>query len=222
MALIASFITGAIIALSVIRPLLTRPAFDTSNIVATIGLSVFLENFAMVFWGERTKGVPEFLTGSVNIVGTTFSFQRLAVVAVAALSFLFLWVYLKKTRLGMAIRATSSDLGAASLMGINTTGIYMATVGIGALLAGVAAIFMAPLYQIYPMMGIPNLLKAFVVVIFGGFGSIRGAIFGGYLIGIVEALATVAFGAEWKDIPAFVVLIVVLVLRPTGLFGAKV
>jgi branched-chain amino acid transport system permease protein len=221
LAMLIVFTLGLLMERSILHPLLDKPGWDVSPLVATLGVSIFLQNFALKVWGERFKSVPYFIEGTVELAGFRIAYQRILILAVAAGVMLGFWVYVKRSRFGIALRATAQDRDAATLLGINAHRVYMITFGVSSGLAALAATMLAPLFLINPWMGIPPLLKAFIVVVLGGLGSFEGAILGGILLGTIESLAIVFLSSEWKDVVSFMVLILVLFLKPSGFFGTK-
>jgi branched-chain amino acid transport system permease protein len=216
-----AFAAGILMERSILHPLLDKPGWHVSPIVATLGISIFLQNFALKVWGERFKNVPYFVEGTLDLSGFRIAYQRILILLVAATVMVGFWIYVKRSRFGMALRATAQDREAATLLGINFHRIYLLTFGISSALAALAATMLAPLFLVNPWMGIPPLLKAFIVVVLGGLGSFGGAILGGFLLGSVESLAIVFLSSEWKDVAAFLVLIGFLVFKPAGFFGTK-
>jgi len=186
-----------------------------------LGVSIFLQNFALKVWGERFKNVPYFIEGTLDLSGFRIAYQRILILAAATAVMVGFWIYVKRSRFGMALRATAQDRDAATLLGINFHRVYMMTFGVSSALAALAATMLAPLFLVNPWMGIPLLLKAFIVVVLGGLGSFGGAILGGILLGSIESLTIVFFSSEWKDVVAFLVLILFLVFKPAGFFGTK-
>jgi len=172
-------------------------------------------------WGERFKNVPYFIEGTLEFLGFRIAYQRILILVSAAAVMVGFWIYVKRSRFGMALRATAQDREAATILGINSHRIYLMTFGISSALAALAATMLAPLFLVNPWMGIPPQLKAFIVVVLGGLGSFGGAILGGFLLGSIESLAIVFLSSEWKDVAAFLVLIGFLVFKPAGFFGTK-
>ncbi len=218
-ALIAAFLTGMLIERVFLRPLFGRPAWDLSALTVTIGLSIFLQNFALVFWGEKYKRIPEYIAGTVSIYGIPISLQRVLVVVGSLCLIAVLWGVLHRTMFGKAIRAVAQDPDAASLMGINPRKIFMLTYAISCMLAAFAGALLSPIFMVYPTMGASPFLKGFCVAIFGGLGSFEGAVLGGMLLGLAEVAGIALFGAEWRDVIAFTLLILTLVFKPSGLLG---
>ena len=213
---------GAVVVQRVaIQPLMGSPHWEFSTIVATLGVSILLQNAALRLFGEHTQSMDYY-------VDTVFAFgdfrlagQRAIVLVASIASAGALWLLLTRTPFGLALRATSQDRDAATLCGIETRGVYLGTFALSASLAGLAATMLAPLFAISPWMGVPVVLKGFIVVALGGLARIEGAIIGGFLLGLAEALATLVFSSEWKDVASFVLLIAVLWVRPWGLLGTK-
>ena len=204
-----------------IEPLLSRPGWDYTPIIATLGLSIFLQNAALLVFGERFKNLPYFIEGSGTYFGIRMAYQRILILVVSvAVIFLFAQ-FLMRSKLGLALRAVAQDRDAATLQGIDVRSTYMWTFGISGSLAALAAAMVAPIFAINPWMGGTLLIKAFVVCVVGGLGDLRGAILGGILLGTAESLAVVLLSSEWKDVVSFAILIIVLWVRPSGFFGTK-
>lgn len=219
--LIGVFIIAVIVEAVVIRYLIKKPGWEVNQLIATFGISIVLQNLALNLWGERFQNIPYYVKAEINFLNVSLSAQRLLILAVAILVIVLFWAYLKYSRFGNALRATSQDRDAATINGINTRFIYMLTFGISTILATVAAIMLSPIYSVNPWMGAAPLLKALAVVVLGGLGSLVGAIVGGVLLGLLEAFGILIFSSEWQNVIAFSVLILVLWIRPSGLFGAK-
>jgi branched-chain amino acid transport system permease protein len=220
-AIVATFILGALIQRLTIHYLMGREGWMFSTIAVTLGLSIFLQNAALLLFGEQFESVPYYLNGAIEIGGIHLPMQRLMILVVALVTIGVMSFILKKTRLGWAIRATSQDRDAAAVVGIPARRVYMITFGIAGALGAIAAAMLAPIYAINPWSGLPILLKGFVVVILGGLGSFPGAIAGGLLLGVVEAIGVQLTSSEWRDVIGFVMMIAVIWWRPWGLFGKK-
>ncbi len=220
-AVLMAFLLGVIIERTVIHPLLSRPNWHLATIIATLGISIFLQNVALHIWGPEFQNVPYFIEGIIIIGGIRLAYQRLLIFGVSCVSMTALWFVLKHTRLGLALRATVQDPDAAQLYGVNIYKIYTITFGLSGALAALAATMLAPITAVNPYMGLSPLLKGFVVVILGGLGNFGGAIVGGALLGIIESLGILYFSTEWSDVIAFTFLILVIWVRPWGLFGVE-
>jgi branched-chain amino acid transport system permease protein len=215
------FLIGFAIERFFIHYLLDKPGWEVSPVVLTLGVSIFLQNFALKAWGERYKSIPYFIEGTLEVFGFRIAYQRLLILVVAVIVMGIFWFFLKRTRLGMALRATSQNREASSLVGINIHRVYGITFGIGGALAALSATMLAPIFLINPWMGLPSLMKAFAVSVMGGLGSLEGAILAGVILGIGESLAVPFLSSEWKEIVSFGILILVLIIRPSGFFGVK-
>lgn len=218
-AMIALGVIGIAIERIVYRPLILEPHLN--SFIAAIGLIFIFGNGALIIWGPDFQRFPPIYPQVFHILGTTITLQRILIVIVAVAIVVLLQLFIKRTTMGAAIEATAQDREGAQLMGIDVNRIGMIVFAIGTALAAAAAILIAPIHLVYTTMGDAVILKAFVIIILGGMGSLPGAIIGGYILGLVEALAggfiTVAYG----EVIAFGVLVTVLAIRPTGLFGEK-
>jgi len=215
-----TFLMGVAVDRVIIRPLRSRPEFDFSVLLATLGLAVFLDNLVLVIFGARTKSLPEFLEGSVTLAGFTISWQLLAMFIFAAVVAVILFVFMAKTRTGMSMRAVAQDPIGARIVGIPLFRVFAITFGISTMLSGAGGILLAPRFFMTPLGGWTFLVKALIIVIAGGLGSIKGTLYAGFLLGILEALVGWQLGLLWVMPVWFLVLFLVLLMRPAGLFGA--
>lgn len=201
-----------------------REAPRLSVLITAIGVSYFLESGSQLIFGADAKVVPAFVNlTTVSFGSVTLSLTAILTVAVTCISTVVLTFLVQKTRLGKAMRAVSEDMGAARLMGVNVNSTISFTFAVGSALAGIGAILYSMAYhQATPTMGIMLGTKAFVAAVLGGIGSIPGAVVGGLVVGFVE-VAVAALGLSvWQDAVVFLLLIVVLVVKPTGLLGHAV
>lgn len=191
-------------------------------LVSALGMSTFLQNLAQLIFGSNTRRFNAFTSTSykyndVNITGT-----QIIILCVTAVMLLILYILVYKTKMGVAMRACSISIENAKLMGINTNLIISGTFGIGAFMAGVAGVLVGNYYNaVYPTMGYMLGMKAFSAAILGGIGSIPGAVLGGFVIGIVESLGAGYISSSYRDAFAFLVMIVILIIRPSGIMGVK-
>lgn len=214
-------ILGYVIERAAFRPL--RGFDDTSIIVATIGLSIFMQNLGISIFGPDPVRLETTAADiSITVGGLTIGLQRIVVVVVTVALILALHFFSQKTRMGKAMRACSQDLTAAKMMGININRVTIVTTIIGAALAGIGGALVAPLYLVSPVMGIKVCTKAFAVVILGGLGNVPGAIFGGFLVGIAESVTAGMISSHLRDVVAFAILVVALLFKPEGLFAKHV
>jgi len=215
-------IFAAAVHFAAIRPLLRKPGWNMSPWILTLGLQILLQNLALKIWGELYRNVPYFWNTVFKPWNMfTMSGQRIIILTSTAVIIIALMTVIKKTRLGRAIIATSQDGEYAMMMGINIKQIYFITYTISAGLAAVAGILLCPVYSVNPWMGATVQTKGLVVCILGGLGNIEGAIIAGILMGIVESIAVSAIGSEWRDAIAYIFLLGVLYMKPSGLFGKK-
>ena len=201
-----------------------REAPRLSILITAIGVSYLLENGVQLLLGADAKVVPSIIDlGTVQVFGSTLSGTALLTVAVTIVATVVLTLLVQKTRLGKAMRAVSEDMGAARLMGVNVNSTISFTFAVGSALAGIAAILYSMAYQqVSPTMGVMLGTKAFVAAVLGGIGSIPGAVIGGLIVGFSEVFVA-AFGLSvWQDAVVFLLLILVLVVKPTGLLGRPV
>ncbi|MQA90116.1 MAG: branched-chain amino acid ABC transporter permease [Gemmatimonas sp.] len=200
----------------VFNPLRHAPRLH--SMIAALGVLLFLEAGAQLAWGAEFRRLPSPFSGTVVLFGLPVATQRLLVIVAAVAVMIGLSLFLKRTTTGAAIEAMAQDRAGALLVGIDTRKIAMLTFAISAALAAFAAALVAPLNLISPTMGEAVNLKAFVIIILGGMGSIPGAVVGGYLLALVEVLGGTYISSSFSQLIAFAVLVVVLAFRPTGLF----
>ncbi|NPV74868.1 MAG: branched-chain amino acid ABC transporter permease [Anaerolineae bacterium] len=209
---------GSIIERLILRPL-QHQAIDVS-MLATIGLSIFLSNLALIIWDPTPKdiGMPFPLIG-VEIGPITLTPIRVFIFVAAMLLILGSHLFLRYNRFGKAIRATFQDREAAALMGVNTGLVNLVTFSWGTAIAAIAGGLLGPIFQVFPTMGTIVSSKSFAVVIAGGLGNFPGAILSGLLLGVAESLGAGYVSSGYRDAIAFILIIVVLIVRPTGLLG---
>ena len=189
------------------------------TLVALLALTTFLQAAGYPVFGQLDKHVPPVFEGTRNILGVMISIERLMIIPVAGALVIGLYLFINKTRLGGAMRAIEQDKEAASLQGVNVDRINGLAFAVGFALAAAAGALMAPIFKLDPMMGEQPLLKAFIIIILGGLGSIPGAILGGLMLGLIDSIVATALGAEPAFLLSFVFIILVLLFKPTGLFG---
>ena len=198
-----------------------RDAPRLSILITAIGVSYFLENGSQLLFGADAKVVPAYTSVSnIQVGDLTLSFSAIVTVVVTAVATVVLTFLVQKTKLGKAMRAVSEDMGAARLMGINVNSTISFTFAVGSALAGIGAVLYCMAYtQASPTMGIMLGTKAFVAAVLGGIGSIPGAVIGGLLVGFAEVFVSAIGLSVWQDAVVFLLLIVVLIVKPTGLLG---
>jgi branched-chain amino acid transport system permease protein len=216
-------ILGAAVERAAYKPLRKSPRL--SVVVSALGASIFLENAMMLIYGARFQVFPQDILPSfpIHIFGVYIPLIRIVVLGLSIVMMLALYLFIQKTRIGTAIRAAAIDQGAASLMGINVDRVILTVFLLGPALGGAAGLLVGLQYgNINFLMGWSYGLKAFTAAVLGGIGNIPGAMVGGLLLGVLEALGAAYISTSWKDAIAFCVLIVVLIVRPTGLLGERV
>jgi len=193
-----------------------------NEIFVSLGLIYIFENVALLVWGDQAQQIRSPFYGmSLNLTSISITFDRIVAVAVVVATLVGFGLLLWKTKIGLAMRATSQINRTAMLMGINVERVYMITFAIGSALAAVAGGLYGIIFSFDSTIGAMPTIVAFAIIILGGLGSIRGAIVGALLYGITEQLATLFLGGIWSSAVAFALLIVVLIIRPNGIFGEK-
>jgi branched-chain amino acid transport system permease protein len=194
---------------------------ESAVLIATIALALVFQELMLFSFGGHYLGIPSTLDGVVNLAGVSVPYQRLLILVVAALMLVATWALLYRTRLGLAIRATANDIEVASLMGMNVDRVAMATVAISVALAAIAGVVVAPVLVVDPFMWLSPLVTMLAIVVLGGLGSLKGSLIGALVIGYVEAITVFALpsGAFLKGAVALSIMVLVLLVRPEGLYG---
>jgi branched-chain amino acid transport system permease protein len=223
LSMVACAIFGVLIERIAYKPL--RNATRIAALITAIGVSLFIEYGMIYIRGAQPEAYPNNIVQlkSLELFGVKISGQSMLILGVSIVLMILLQFIVHKTKIGKAMRAVSHDMDAARLMGINVNNTISATFAIGSALAGAAGVIFGVYYtKIEPLMGIIPGLKAFVAAVLGGIGIIPGAMVGGLLLGVIEALVSAAGFSLWRDGVAFVVLILILIFKPAGLFGKNV
>ena len=216
--IVLSGFVGVALERLVVRPIMDAPIF--SIVIATIGASTILRSLAGIFFGYDVLPLPTiFSKDPIRIAVLNFTAMDVGVIGFSLAIMLVLYLFFKLTRTGTAMRATAQSQTAARLMGVSVKRIFSLTWAISAAIGGVAGVLIAPVIYLDPNLGFIG-VKAFAGAILGGFGSIPGAIVGGMLLGVLENLSGYFFNAGIKQVSTYILLILVLVVRPSGLFGA--
>ena len=211
-------IVGALVEWALIRPL---RGDELTGMIATLGISVVIQNTALMYFGASPRPMPDVISGLVRVGPAVFSWSRIFVIIAAALVIGAFWLFMQKSRTGRAMRAVAQDREAALIQGIDVEKIFPLAFGISVALAAVAGAMMAPVFSVSPFVGVTPMLKAFIVVILGGLGSIPGAVLGGLLLGMIESFGATLLGAMVADMLQLALVIAILLLRPSGLMGRK-
>jgi branched-chain amino acid transport system permease protein len=219
--LVGMGVLGVVLDRVLISPLIGEPTF--SIVMVTIGFGTLARSIVSMVpgWGTDTYGFKTpFAEKNLRVADVVVSWEHLAIISITLVAVAIFYAFFKYTRVGIALQATAQNQLAAVYMGISIKRVFTIAWAISAVMAGVAGILLAPVTFVHMNMGFIG-LKAFPAAVLGGFGSIPGAIVGGLIIGVTESLAGVYLPIGWKDIAAYLILILVLIVRPQGLFGIQ-
>ncbi|MCD8554420.1 branched-chain amino acid ABC transporter permease [Seleniivibrio sp.] len=212
------------------QKIIIKPIFEAEKhvrepitvIIVTTGIWYVLDNLALLVFGAEFRVAQTSVTGKmVEVAEMYFPLAKMIGAGITLLLGIYLYWFLKHSRMGKAVRATSLDREAATLMGIKQSRIYNIVFGMGCACCGVAACVLVPFYYVYPTVGVPFDIKAFVIVVLGGLGSVPGAILGGIIIGIIETVGAQFMAATWTEMLIYAFFLVVLFVKPSGLFGLR-
>ncbi|HQK99622.1 MAG TPA: branched-chain amino acid ABC transporter permease [Smithellaceae bacterium] len=220
LAVIFLALCGVLLEFLVFRPLRNVPGI--APFIAALGALIVLENIVELVWGPEGHRIPNPHPGILDVFGIIMTQQRLLVILVAIVAIILLQLFIKKTTLGSTIEAVAQNKEGATLVGINVNRVSALTFAIASGLAALAACVIAPIFMISPSMGAMVGMKSFVIVILGGLGSIPGAIAGGLILGLIEAIGGGYLSAAYKDVFGFGALVLILAIKPTGLFGKEI
>jgi branched-chain amino acid transport system permease protein len=225
MAALAGMLTGVLVERIFFHPLRLRSKEEwlTNSFLVALGISVLMQNLALILWSAQPRGIIEFWKGSVQLSPNMVAIPLDRVVAffVAIVGMVALWLVLEKTKVGRAIRAVAQDQRGAMLLGINPLTVYALTFGISGLLAAIAGGSLLSITAAYPFMGVPPLFKSYFVVVIAGFGSIEGSVVAAFAFGIVESFVFQWFGSGWPEVVGILITIAVLLVKPAGLFAKR-
>jgi len=214
----ALFFLGMLIQKYLIDRVVDAP--EMTSLLLTFGISIFLANIAMYLWSSDFRSVP-YMTGSVKLGGLAFSKPRTMSFFLALAITICAFLFLKKSRLGKAIRATTQNREVAMACGINVRRVYMISFGLGAAFAAAGGTLASTMFSIYPQMGDLYTIKSFAVIILGGAGNYPGAFLGGIILGLAESLGSFFLSAKLSEAIAYILMIAVLLIRPQGLLGGR-
>lgn len=221
LAVVVCTVLGVVIEGLAYRPLRAAPSLAV--LITAIGVSYFLQNMAQLLWGASPRSYTPIVSGSLSLGGLNISYISLMTIAMCVVIMVGLTLFTGRSRMGKAMRACSEDKGAAQLMGINVNRTISLTFAIGSALAAVAGVLLCSFNtSLMPTTGSMPGIKAFTAAVFGGIGSIPGALLGGILLGIIEALAKAYISTQLANSIVFAVLIIMLLVRPAGLLGRYV
>ncbi len=214
-------LVGIVIERFAIRPLIGK-AWQLP-ILSTLGISIIMQNGAIVLWTPNPRTIiVETASKTINMLGVVITYQRLIIILLALAIFIGLHYFVQKTKTGKAMRAVSQNKEACQVIGVDVGRISTISFALGAGLSGLGGAVVAPVMAIHPVMGILVVIKCFAAVIMGGFGNIQGTMYASFILAIVESFAVAYVSLQYKDAFAFVVMIIVLLFKPHGIFGRKV
>jgi len=220
-------VLGVVLDFVAYRPL--RKAPRLAALITAIGMSIFLQNMALLIWGSQIKSYPRevlpafFSEAAINMGDVTLSWLQLFILSITLLFMIILHLTIHKTRIGMAMRAISQDKTASALMGIGVNRVISYTFAIGSAMGGMAGILVGLYYNaIFPTMGYVAGIKAFAAAVLGGIGSVPGAMLGGGVLGIAEVMGAGYISSEYRDGISYAVMIAVILFKPSGLIGKQV
>jgi len=216
----AFFVLGYVLQRYVIAPISFGK--DTNVLLVTLGLSIIFDNLALYLWTSNTRTIDvSYAQNFVDVGVTAIALPRLIAVGGAVLIGILFWLLMTRTDLGKAIRAVSKERHGARIVGISVDHIFAMSFGLGSAVVAIAACLLLPTFYVTPQVGNAFVLIAFTTVVLGGMGSFIGALIGGLLLGVVEAISGIFLGESLGQIGIFVIFILVLLFRPTGLFGQR-
>lgn len=225
LAAIGTFLVGVVIEKGLLLPLRRRSKDDwiMNTFLLTAGLSVALQSTYKLLWSVRYKGVTQFWDSRVQVgPGMAIAMDRVIAFAIAIVAIVLFWLFLQRTNLGRAIRAVSQDERGALLVGIDLDSIHTLAFALGCMLAGLGGAGLLSLTPAYPYAGVKPLIRSWFVVTIMGLGSVGGSIVGGFIVGILESFSFYFLGQGWQEVTSLLVLIVLLLVKPSGILGSQV
>lgn len=220
-----AFLVGAIVERGLFYPLRQRSKQNwlMNTFLLTLGISIIMQNGVKMIWGSTYRGIPAFWPGRLQLGGSgmEISYDRVVGFIIAVLAIATLVFFLNKTRTGRAIRSVSQDETGACLVGVDLKTIHTLTFALSCMLAAIAGACLLSISPAYPTMGVNPLYKSWFVLILVGMGNVGASIIGGLIVGLLETIAYFQFGAGWQDVISLVVIILILLFKPNGIFGKK-
>lgn len=222
-AVIGAFIMGVIIEKGLFYTLRkhSKKQWVMNTFLLTLGISVILQNGAKMLFGANYRGITAYWPGSVKIGSMNIANDRIIGFLIAIVAIVVFWLFLNKTKIGRSIRAVSQDETGSQLVGVNLNWIHTLTFGLSCAVAGLAGASLLSITPASPVMGIGPLYKSWFVCILVGMGNVGASIWGGFIVGILETLSYMQFGAGWQDAISLAVIILILLFKPSGLFAKK-
>jgi branched-chain amino acid transport system permease protein len=229
----AGFFPGLLVALAVmvvlgwftyqwtIRPLMRRKEWAFATLLLTLGLAILIQFALLELFGPRVKALPEFFGGSFNLWFGPVTYHEFSLVVVAVAVMAAIWAFMTKTPLGRAMRGVASSVDGARVVGINTDRVYSLTFALAFVLTGASGVLLGTHSYMTPAIGWDWMIKGFIIVVFGGLGSVPGAIIAAFALGVIETMVTLYAGSLWIWPAWLAVFILVLVVRPQGILGGR-
>jgi branched-chain amino acid transport system permease protein len=217
--IVGMFVVGVVVYYLLVKPFERNPDIVVKSVITTLAGATILENLINLVWGPRSKQLDPFLAGDISIFGLVISRNEAVVIVVALIILAALGLFLQRARIGRAMRAVAQNREAAQLMGIDVARLYATAFGLSAALAALAGILIGSTRFMNPSMGSDPLMKALIVVIFGGIAQFTGPIYAAFIVGLLESAMTYLVGLYWSPTVLFGIMILVLLVKPEGLFG---
>jgi branched-chain amino acid transport system permease protein len=218
---VVMFFFGLLIYKATIHPLLQKPNWEFSTIIFLLGFGIFLENMVLQAFGPRVKSIPPFFDGAIEVAFVRINWHEVSLVLIVIAFVVVLQLFLKKTWIGQAMRAVAQEMDGARVVGININRTFSMAFAVAIAATGFSGILLGTKYYMTPHIGWDWMVKGFVIVVFGGLGSATGAVYGAFILGIVEAMATLYLGALWVWPVWFFMFVIILLLRPQGIAGGR-
>ena len=212
-------VVGAVTEMVTLRPIYRREPLY--GLILTFGLALVFREGARQIWGGDMRRIAAPVTGSTPVLGMTYPNYRLFLLAAASVLLVAIWLFFTKTRAGVVVRAAVQDAEMLDALGVNVPRVFTLTFAGSAALAALAGLLLAPVFTVYPQMGVEMILLAFIVVILGGMGSMGGSVVAAFVIGIAQSLLTLWMNPQRVAIAIFGIMILVLIVRPRGFFGRE-
>lgn len=219
--LVVMFAFGIFLYKFAIGPLLKKPNWEISTVLFMLGLGIMLENILLQFFGPRIKSIPVFVEGSLRLWLVQINWHEVVIIFVVTTAIIGLNLFFKYTRTGQSMRAVAQSVQGAKVVGINIEKIFATTFGLAFVVTAFSGVLLSTKFFMNPHIGWDWMVKGFVIVSFGGLGSTSGAIFAAVILGIVEAMTMLYFGASWVWPIWFVIFLAILLVRPQGILGGR-
>lgn len=223
LAALAGLTIGIVFELLLFRYFREKPNEFLNTVYTSLASAYIISAIILYLFGPRRKALPPLISGTISMGGLRLlTYHEFMILVVSLVVLSASWLFLKYSKYGIAMRAVSMDRYDARLMGIKLNRIYLLTVGVGCTLAGISGVFLGSIYYVYPYMGDVPLVLAFIIIVFGGLGSVKGTIVASFILGIVQNLSGYFLGLGWAMPILFLFMMLTILLRPSGLLGEKV